>query len=180
MNTPTPDNNFYCKEWNNVGFICEEQCDSCKCHDKPTHEEMTPTPEQLEKKCFAEFHEQYDKLFEKDYMDYRELEKLCTAYANHVLTNHEGFQSNAELKRKLAAFHEQLELANLSKELATGYANDLRRKAKVIDDLQQQLTEARKEIEGLKAKTPIECDHNWYSSVLFEGKRVCSKCNKYK
>lgn len=22
--------NFYCKEWNNVGYVCEDQCDQCK------------------------------------------------------------------------------------------------------------------------------------------------------
>lgn len=152
----------------------------------------TPTPEQLQE--FKDFCNKYSSSIEPDNtFDAEEmvvLYDMFTAYANHVLTKHEGFQSNAELKRKLAALQEQN--TNLLGKLATTEQNLAISQEKVdywvehwnlrdveATNLQQQLTDARKEIEGLKAKLPIECDHNWVSSVAYKGARVCSKCHKY-
>lgn len=49
---PKTEEPLYCKEWNNVGYVCEEQCEACKKIDTPK-EQPSPSVEKMA--------EEYDK-----------------------------------------------------------------------------------------------------------------------
>lgn len=103
----------------------------------------TPTPEQLQDAAIWLSEQDYQNNYnEKDYQVCfnADMPTILTAYANHVLTNHEGFKSNAELKRKLAALQERLKAEQ-------DYSMMMKEQ---FESVHTQLTDARKEIEGLK------------------------------
>jgi flagellar biosynthesis chaperone FliJ len=184
MTTPTDD--FYCKEWHNVGYRCPEgQCDACKKDDNMN---TTPTPEEMQKfKAWCATQPDPELLIYFTDDDWLEVYHTCEAYHQHRLNEVEPYNEtpgNAELRRKVAALQGQLsEAMDAIKQLAKNYEQQaayskeaketyLGLYRKEVNDLKQQLTEANAEIERLKGK--LEPFINTQS--MYDNKGRCKKC----